>query len=89
MAFSELNPLKWEKSQRLALVLAAAIGTALMLVWQQPSLGAAKNCINGVSPSFFCERMWAENFMPLLGWIVLGAAISVGIVYVARLMAAK
>jgi hypothetical protein len=74
MNSTDLDPRLWDKSQKVAMALAAAIGAALLVIWHPPGILNAYRCMH-YSVAGWCSEMWRVDIGPTLGWIVLGALI--------------
>jgi hypothetical protein len=77
-----MNPLRWERRHRIALLVAAAIGAALGVVLGYIVYGAARGADGGVRFGY-----WISQFRyGSLGWAVFGAVAAGGSAYVRRLI---
>ena len=67
------------------LVIAAAIGVVVMLVWQRPSMQEGSDCFTSGYPQYHCGKMFLANILHAICWIVLGASLGAAVIYVTRL----
>jgi hypothetical protein len=90
MTLTEADPRKWDRNQQAALAIAAAIGVAVMLIWQRPIMDNVSLCFTSrYDPLRYCGKMWLSNILPAFCWIVLGALLGTGVIYVTRLTKAN
>jgi hypothetical protein len=77
-----MNPLKWKREQRIALIIAIVLGAAL-----GPVIGYFLGAIATGSDGFVSFGHWVLRPLrwPVIQWALFGAAISAGHFYMRRL----